>query len=1190
MPSQDMGFSFIGRGVALSSQPTVEMRAELEKAGVKPPDDDDQLKISTLINAGFEKYRVDQGERVQGTMTWGALFRQVDADGSGVVTFDELEDCIRGKLKIDKKTVSSKKLKALWCALDADDSNQLEVNELASFLQKGKVDTDDGTRWRGTANANKPDGMGFSFIAQGEVIESQPTTEMRAELEANGVSLPGDSRLEEMSEVFNKKLSDAYKAGQSTTKIQGNALWYQLFREVDEDGSGYVTFDEFEVVARRKLAIKKKDLTGSGLKALWCALDADDSNRIEATEFRNFLKLGEAVLEKDMVRWKSNAQGNKVDTGFSFIAQGAALASKPTAQMREEMAADGREPADEETQLKISKYINQGFEDLRTRMGERTDHQLSWGQIWKMIDADDSGVLTFDELEKVVRHMIVAPGSNAPCSVKQLEALWCALDVDDSDSLEIQEFVNFLKSGKIEKSNKPRFGGLNTKRFETGQFGYVTGGALAQQPTSEMRAELEQAGVELPTDEELKKISLKMNQAFEDMRIRLGTRVVGSISWGMLLKEFDSDGSGTVTYDEVKLMIRKENKLRLNAKVMPESTIKALFCRLDEDNSNALEISEFASFLKLGELPKIKGGQWKGNSTTKPDTGFSFVATGAALDVTATKVMREEIAKAGVELPTDDELTEYAKSMNLGLTEQTKFDKRHSGMSWFSLFKMVDADGSGVITYDEFKKIVRGICGLKTKKFPENNLKALFCKLDEDDSNGLPFDEFIRFIKRYVPPKEKKPRFGLGNNKGVSTSKGFSFIAHGEVETIPTSQYRKELEDAGVELLNDVSTDEAREKSEAKLLELSKKFNDKLNEVRHKNSRQNLAATIKGKQVDAANWAQLFKEVDEDKSGFVTYDEMKVVVRRKLLFKHSELSDEMLKNLWCTLDGDDSDAIEVIEFSAFLRGNVKKILERKPGTRKKPPAGILYRQNQLRKKVEKKVRPPFDREAYAKEQEAAHAKRLAALESRLRDIARTEREMQEEKMRRINTAKRNNEFKKSLLDEMRASMLRSPIPLEDQRIGGTRIVPLYQTERMLLQIERARGGKTQWPGSPRPTSPASRPFSPGAYSLASPGTPGSGKGLFSPRSVPAFDLRPASASRRIPLPGNRRPTGEPRSLPMSRDRDREVLLDAALGRLHGKLMTLSKDPAAAGGGKGFGSPNKRSLSASASLPTLTSPL
>ena len=34
----------------------------------------------------------------------------------------------------------------------------------------------------------------------------------------------------------------------------------------------------------------------------------------------------------------------------------------------------------------------------------------------------------------------------------------------------------------------------------------------------------------------------------------------------------------------------------------------------------------------------------------------------------------------------------------------------------------------------------------------------------------------------------------------------------------------KVLEDAGVELLNDVSTDEAREKSEAKLLELSKKF------------------------------------------------------------------------------------------------------------------------------------------------------------------------------------------------------------------------------------------------------------------------------------------------------------------------------------------------------------------------------
>ena len=42
--------------------------------------------------------------------------------------------------------MSTNALKALWCVLDADDSNQIHLNEMAAFLKRAR------RRWcRGTA-------------------------------------------------------------------------------------------------------------------------------------------------------------------------------------------------------------------------------------------------------------------------------------------------------------------------------------------------------------------------------------------------------------------------------------------------------------------------------------------------------------------------------------------------------------------------------------------------------------------------------------------------------------------------------------------------------------------------------------------------------------------------------------------------------------------------------------------------------------------------------------------------------------------------------------------------------------------------------------------------------------------------------------------------------------------------------
>ena len=67
------------------------------------------------------------GEKHQGAISWHQLFSQVDEEGSGVITFDELEVAVRSKLKLSSKDFSRASLKALWCVLDADDSDAVQV-------------------------------------------------------------------------------------------------------------------------------------------------------------------------------------------------------------------------------------------------------------------------------------------------------------------------------------------------------------------------------------------------------------------------------------------------------------------------------------------------------------------------------------------------------------------------------------------------------------------------------------------------------------------------------------------------------------------------------------------------------------------------------------------------------------------------------------------------------------------------------------------------------------------------------------------------------------------------------------------------------------------------------------------------------------------------------------------------------
>lgn len=126
-----------------------------------------------------------------------------------------------------------------------------------------------------------------------------------------------------------------------------------------------------------------------------------------------------------------------------------------------------------------------------------------------------SGYITYDELHEVVRRkMHVKPKT---MSDHDLRGLWCALDVDQSNTLLMDEFGKFLKLGavsaKLKKQPSVKREPTNAAILEKRE---ARNGALESPPTKKIRAELEAAGVALPDDAQLLALSKDFNRCAAD--------------------------------------------------------------------------------------------------------------------------------------------------------------------------------------------------------------------------------------------------------------------------------------------------------------------------------------------------------------------------------------------------------------------------------------------------------------------------------------------------------------------------------------------------------------------------------------------------------------------------------------------------------------------------------------------------
>ena len=155
--------------------------------------------------------------------------------GSGFITFDELEDILRRKAKKGPSFLSDEKLRALWCALDSDDSNQIMPQEMGKFLKRAGGESIKMGKGPSNLNKKKIELGGSADLAKGRALECTQTAVLRASLKAE----LSPEELIELQKTLNLKLTESlHKKSIEVTSA------YQLFREIDKDGSGFITWDE----------------------------------------------------------------------------------------------------------------------------------------------------------------------------------------------------------------------------------------------------------------------------------------------------------------------------------------------------------------------------------------------------------------------------------------------------------------------------------------------------------------------------------------------------------------------------------------------------------------------------------------------------------------------------------------------------------------------------------------------------------------------------------------------------------------------------------------------------------------------------------------------------------------------------------------------------------------------------------
>ena len=739
-------------------------RAEMGKDrpkvhNVSKADDATVLALSTRLNQAMAVLEPDANKR-----GWFRLFQHMDDDGSGKMTFLELEDMVRNELKVTSKDLDDRVLKSVWKVLDADGSGYIDAGEFGRFMRPGEAAVGQET-WKTKLHAQRHTEAQASLAVRHK--------EKRA---MEGVAPASEQDVNALSIVLNRRLATVFPGGSGS--------WFKLYVHVDQDRSGKITFDEFREMARKGLRLTQAELPAAKVAAAWRAMDADKNGYITSGEFGAFMKRGALELRtlQPQPSWKQ-----KLHRRRSLDAQAM------QAELKKERRANSDDvhpaPADQVHEMSI--LFNEIMAWIEPDQNKRT-----WYRLFRRLDGDGSGKITFIEFEEMVRGELRLLASEL--GIEQLRSVWRALDINGDGFITVREFGAFMRPGEA-KVTEDGTGGTGWKARLHAQRRVEVQELLAEQHKERRNM----AGVGAAADEAMVlKLSLQLTKAMANLEKDPNRR-----GWFRLFRHMDGDHSGKITFDELEELCRGE--LRLDQKELKEDALRSLWRALDADRNGYITVGEFGKFMRPGEealREEQPQSTWKERLLEQRQL---------EVEAQLAETHKEKRSMDGVVAAGADDVHQFSTRFNQRMHQL--FPVKETNPTWFRLFKHVDGDDAGKITYPQVAKLVRHVLRLPADAVPEANLRSLWRALDDDGSGYVTVGEFGKFMRLGARPQSSNlyrrpsdpPGHALVALQRRKSSSGYLYNQHEEAmdnaqqvrrSTATAGRYKVEMEQLQQEL------------------------------------------------------------------------------------------------------------------------------------------------------------------------------------------------------------------------------------------------------------------------------------------------------------------------------------------------------------------------------------------------------
>ena len=522
-----------------------------------------------------------------------------------------------------------------------------------------------------------------------------------------------------------------------------------LFREWDDDGNGMVSKIEF----RRALPMLGLKVERSIGEKLFDSFDDDKSGEISYDELNS--KLHEAMMARAGVelddKLKAGAMG-KIETEsknkFALRVGPAENVSAAMGTTKIDMS-EGAPPLKDQLRDALQKNLARvidlfrEWDDDGNGTVSKREFRLALpmlglvgcpanvaDELFDSFDKDGGGSVDYDELSRALRPKPMGGIYKA----RSLESF----ELEQTGGAE--EYKRVMEEQMAAKKELVRLQRELTRRASESalQEAKRTKLEVGRATRRAIKAELigldaarDLADAEPASEEEVRDLAKR----FHNSMMTLFPVKAESRLWYKLFLYMDKDRSGTISYPEMKKMVRTH--LSLRPAELPEPQLRRLWKALDEDAEGFITAGEFGRFMKKGEEKAEDPMQALREKRLKES---AVIKAGRNLPVDGDLLRRlEEVPAAS-----DEEVTKLAWEMTAAMSRLFPHQQR----VWVKMFRAIDADGSGRIDFKEFTHMLRVQLSIPLQQLSEVGFQAIWKSIDPDNSGFINLGEFGRFIKK----------------------------------------------------------------------------------------------------------------------------------------------------------------------------------------------------------------------------------------------------------------------------------------------------------------------------------------------------------------------------------------------------------------------------------------------------------